>query len=98
MTHALLVYLRGSTRPLCIPQESEAAAQRSIAFVAATWLRFPPEARPASCWLVAKTATAPVLTDAGVGEAVTQNLLAAVDPREIQALQVVALKEKEGWE
>lgn len=92
----LAVYLRGSDDPAFVPQESRDAAIESVAFVATTWLRFPPEARPASCWLVARDCTVTIMSEQGVANLPAKRPLAVFDPREVQAVQVVAI-EHEAW-
>lgn len=88
--YAVLVYLRGAEDPIIIPRVSRRDAVQTIGYVAHTWLRLPPEARPASCWIVTHEHAVTEVTEAGVGERPEVELLAAIDPREIQAVQLHA--------
>ena len=92
----LAVYLRNSPAPVFVAQASREDAMRSVAYVALTWLRFPPEARPASCWLPARSGVETVVNDAGVENATKHERVAVFDPREIAAVQVVP-HDVEAW-
>lgn len=81
------VYLRNNADPVLVPQESKDAALASVGYVALTWLRFPPEARPASCWLVTRAGVETVVNDEGVANATKHEILAVFDPREIAAVR-----------
>lgn len=89
MTTAVLrIYLAGREQPVTIPQASIGLARASVAYAAMTWLRFPRECRPASCWVVARDSVEPVVTAEGVDESRTSDVIAVIDPREVQAVTV----------
>ena len=90
------VYLRNVDTPALVLMTSRDAAVASIAYVASTWLCFPPEARPAACWIVADTKVETTVGPEGVGAQPVSKALAVFDPREIAGLQVVAL-DVEPW-
>lgn len=90
------VYIRNADTPALVPYDSREAAVASIAYVASTWLCFPPEARPAACWIVADTKVETTVGPEGVGAQPVSKALAVFDPREIAGLQVVAL-DVEPW-
>ena len=90
------VYLRNVDTPALVLMTSRDAAVASIAYVASTWLRFPPEARPASCWIVADTQVETTVGPEGVGAQSVSRALAVFDPREIAGLQLVS-RQVEAW-
>jgi len=87
----VLVYLRGAEDPMVLDYASREAATEAVGYVTMTWLRFPPEARPASCWVVQNARVETTIDPTGVGEKPVTTAYAAIDPREIQAVQVA------GW-
>lgn len=92
----LAVYLRNNPDPVMVLQASRAAALAAVAYVAMTWLRFPPEARPASCWLVTHAGVETVVSEGGVENATKHEVLAVFDPREVAAVHVVP-HDAEAW-
>ena len=92
----LAVYLRNNPDPVMVAQESREAAFRTVAYVALTWLRFPREARPASCWLATRSGVETRVNEGGVENATTHAPVAVFDPREIAAVHVVP-HDVEAW-
>ena len=91
------VYLRNVDTPAMVPQASREDAARTVTYVAANWLKFPPEARPASCWIVARSGVVTRVDEAGVENATKVDPLAVFDPREVSGVQVVA-RDVDPWQ
>lgn len=91
------VYLRNVDTPALVPQESRDDAARTVAYVASTWLKFPPEARPASCWILARSGVVTRVDEAGVENATDVLPLAVFDPREVAGVQVIA-RDVDPWQ
>lgn len=88
------VRLRGSDDPIWIVQSSQECAYQTIAYVASTWLRLPPEARPASCWCPSPVREHVTIGAEGVAAEQVDLPVAAIDPREIAAVTVVRSVER----
>ena len=93
----VLVFLRGNADPACVPQVSREAATASVLYVASTWLKFPPEARPASCWIIAHSGVVTRVDEAGVANVPQVEPLAVFDPREVVGVQVGSHAVAEPW-
>lgn len=83
----LLVTLRGNADPMLVKQASREAAFASVRF-AAELLRKAPSDR-ACCWAVTLDGIVTKVSEAGVDAQPVQIILAAFDPREVVAVQMI---------
>lgn len=93
--HLLLVYLRCNPDPAVVSMASLDAARETAAFAAVTWLRKCAPDR-AGVWLVTHQSGQIVLGEQGVDVKPHHDVIAAFDPREVVAVQVLS-REVEAW-
>lgn len=91
------VYLRGREHPVLIRYDSRALANQAVLFIAETYLKNAPQDRPGS-WCIGRAGESVVVGGMGVSVQQTFDAMAAVDPREIQALQSAMMRERPEWE
>lgn len=90
MIHFLAVYLRGREAGIAVRCASEAAAQSTVAWFAATYLRKCPQDR-AGAWMLTNDGVAYEPNENGVEAKEVTRPLAAFDPREVIAVQHYAI-------
>lgn len=97
MIAVVAVYLRGRAAPVLVRYATKEMAYATVEFVARTYLKNCPQDR-AGVWCSDAGGTSVVVTEHGVGEVVKRRLTAAIDPREIQAVEAGEVARRPEWE